>query len=98
MKLEPWLRWERFPLAMAALFTLGFTLPSYELLDSRVADEGICMAPLVLAAGCLLFMSVGIARALLARRVPTNSLMAGLPDAHSAEMVPIYQTSRSRPR
>ncbi len=85
------------PLAMAALFTLGFTLPSYELLDSRVADEGICMAPLVLAAGCLLFMSVGIARALLARRVPTNSLMAGLPDTHSAEMVPIYQTSRSCP-
>jgi len=87
------------PLTMAALFTVMFTLPSYGLLDQGVTDEGICLAPLVLGAGCLLIMSVGIARVLLVTRETMYALAEGFPkvSAEGVSSIPVFQASASAP-
>jgi len=84
------------PLAIAAVSTVGFMLPSYALLYTPVAGEGACLTPLILGTFGLLIMSVGVARTLLAREALTLTGALDSP-ADSGDIVPVYQTNTATP-
>jgi hypothetical protein len=88
------------PLTLGILFTVGFTLPSFGLLDPRATDEGLCLVPLILASCCMLITSVGIARALLATgdgHLGPSEQTAPAGGLDDNDAVPVFQTSPDAP-
>src|SRR5271155_3174063 len=55
------------PLAVATIFTLLFTLPSFLLLEPRSTNESVGTAPLLLGLCCLTLLAGGIVQTVLAQ-------------------------------
>ncbi len=93
------------PLALSSAVTLGFTLPSFLLLEPRSTDEAIGGAPLALGFCCLILIGVGLARALMAQRRASRALVKWLDGSmlmesqitESGEAVPIFRTGNDAP-
>src|SRR5580693_393545 len=63
------------PFALAAIFTLVFTLPSLLLLAPRSTNEAIGTAPLILGLCCMAVLLAGIVRAVSAQ-IRTSRVLA----------------------
>src|SRR5580693_5547115 len=93
------------PLALSSLVTLGFTLPSFLLLEPRSTNEAIGSAPLALGFCCLILIGVGLARAWTAQLRASRALVKWLDGSmlmesqvtESGEAVPIFRTGNSAP-
>jgi Zn-dependent protease with chaperone function len=93
------------PLAVSSLVTLVFTLPSFLLLEPRVTDEAIGRAPLVLGSCCLVLITVGITRVVMAQLRASRSLVQWLDGSvpmesqvtESGDAVPIFRTGNDAP-
>jgi len=88
------------PLALAAIFTLLFTLPSFLLLEPRSTDETIGTAPLLLGLCCLTLLAGGIVQTVLAQMRTSRALMKWLADSTIVEAgkpVPVFRTSADAP-
>jgi len=88
------------PLALAVLFTLLFTLPSFLLLEPRATGETVGTAPLLLGLCCLVLLAGGILRTVRAQIRTEQALMAWLADSSIVEAgkpVPVFRTNASAP-
>jgi Zn-dependent protease with chaperone function len=93
------------PLALSSLVTLGFTLPSFLLLEPRSTNEAIGSAPLALGFCCLILIGVGLARAWMAQLRASRALVKWLDGSmlmesqvtESGEAVPIFRTGNDAP-
>ena len=93
------------PLALSSAVTLGFTLPSFLLLEPRSTDEAIGSAPLALGFCCLILIGVGLARGLMAQLRASRALVKWLDGSmlmesqitESGEAVPIFRTGNDAP-
>jgi Zn-dependent protease with chaperone function len=93
------------PLALSSLVTLGFTLPSFLLLEPRSTNEAIGSAPLALGFCCLILIGVGLARAWMAQLRASQALVKWLDGSmlmesqvtESGEAVPIFRTGNDAP-
>ena len=63
------------PLALSAIVTFVFTLPSFLLLEPRSTDEAIGTAPLALGLCCVILLAAGITRAAMTQRRASRALM-----------------------
>jgi len=93
------------PLALSSLVTLGFTLPSFLLLEPRSTNEAVGGAPLALGFCCLILIGVGVARASMAQLRASRalvkwldgSMLMGSQITESGEAVPIFRTGNDAP-
>jgi len=93
------------PLALSSVVTLGFTLPSFLLLEPRSTNEAVGKAPLALGFCCLILIGVGVARAWTAQLRASRALMKWLDGSmlmesqitESGEAVPIFRTGNDAP-
>jgi Zn-dependent protease with chaperone function len=93
------------PLALSSAVTLGFTLPSFLLLEPRSTNEAIGSAPLALGFCCLILIGVGVARAGMAQLRASQALVKWLDGSmlmeseitESGEAVPIFRTGKDAP-
>src|SRR5580700_4370052 len=93
------------PLALSSLVTLGFTLPSFLLLEPRSTNEAVGRAPLALGFCCLILIGVGVARASMAQLRASRalvkwldgSMLMGSQITESGEAVPIFRTGNDAP-
>jgi Zn-dependent protease with chaperone function len=93
------------PLALSSLITLGFTLPSFLLLEPRSTNEAIGSAPLALGFCFLILIGVGVARAWMAQLRASRALVKWLDGSmlmesevtESGEAVPIFRTGNDAP-
>jgi Zn-dependent protease with chaperone function len=93
------------PLALSSVVTLGFTLPSFLVLEPRSTDEAIGTVPLALGFCCLILLGVGITRAAMAQRSASRALVGWLdgstlmecPTVASGDAVPIFRTGKDAP-
>jgi hypothetical protein len=93
------------PLAVSSVATLGFTLPSFLLLEPRSTNEAIGTAPLALGFCCLILLGAGIARASVAQLRATRALRQWLDGSilmkpqiiDSGDAVPVFCTSNDAP-
>ena len=88
------------PLALAVIFTLLFTLPSFLILEPRATDEPLGTAPVLLGLCCLMLLAGGIFRTALAQIRTGQALMAWLADSSVVEAgkpVPVFRTNASAP-
>jgi len=91
------------PLALSALVTFAFTLPSFLLLEPRSTSERIGTAPLALGLCCLILLTAGVARAAIAQLRASRALVEWLASSMpmgsqgrgSGDGVPIFRTSSS---
>ena len=68
--------WRVLPMAAATLITLGFVVPSFQLLEPRSIDEDMGAIPLVLAGCALLLIACGLFRVGTAQAL-TSRVVAG---------------------
>jgi Zn-dependent protease with chaperone function len=66
------------PLGLSVLVTVAFTLPSFLLLEPRSTGEAIGTAPFGLGLCCLVLLSAGVARAVLAQLRASRALAGWL--------------------
>jgi Zn-dependent protease with chaperone function len=93
------------PLALSSVVTLGFTLPSFLLLEPRSTNESVGRAPLALGFCCLILIGVGIARAWVAQLRASRalvkwldgSMLMGSQVTESGEAVPVFRTGKDAP-
>jgi len=93
------------PLALSSVVTLGFTLPSFLLLEPRSTNEAVGKAPLALGFCCLILIGVGVARAWTAQLRASRALVKWLDGSmlmesqitESGEAVPIFRTGNDAP-
>jgi hypothetical protein len=93
------------PLAVSSVVTLGFTLPSFLLLEPRSTNEAIGTAPLALGFCCLILLGAGIARASIAQLTASRALRRWLDGSMSMEpqivdsggVVPVFRTGNTAP-
>jgi Zn-dependent protease with chaperone function len=93
------------PLALSAVVTFVFTLPSFLLLEPRSTDEAIGAAPLALGLCCLILLAAGITRAAMTQRRASRALMKWLDGSmlmeseilESGDTVPIFRTGNNAP-
>ena len=93
------------PLALSSVVTLGFTLPSFLLLEPRSTNEAIGSAPLALGFCCLILIGVGVARAWMAQLRASRalvkwldgSMLMGSQVTKSGEAVPVFRTGKDAP-
>ena len=93
------------PLALSSVVTLGFTLPSFLLLEPRSTNEAVGKAPLALGFCCLILIGVGVARAWTAQLRASRTLVKWLDGSmlmesqitESGEAVPIFRTGNDAP-
>jgi Zn-dependent protease with chaperone function len=93
------------PLALSSVVTLGFTLPSFLLLEPRSTNEAIGSAPLALGFCCLILIGVGVARAWMAQLRASRalvkwldgSMLMGSQVTESGEAVPVFRTGKDAP-
>ena len=93
------------PLALSSAVTLGFTLPSFLLLEPRSTNEAVGRAPLALGFCCLILIGVGVARAWMAQLRASRALVKWLDGSmlmesqitESGEAVPIFRTGNDAP-
>lgn len=82
------------PVVAAAVWTLGFVVPSFLLLEPRAACEPVGEIPLALAGCCLLLFALGVGRAWRAHTKTANTVDAWISKARampSAERVPVFR-------
>jgi Zn-dependent protease with chaperone function len=93
------------PLTLSSVVTLGFTLPSFLLLEPRSTNESVGRAPLALGFCCLILIGVGIARAWVAQLRASRalvkwldgSMLMGSQITESGDAVPIFRTGKDAP-
>ncbi|HVO79317.1 MAG TPA: hypothetical protein VMT28_01225 [Terriglobales bacterium] len=88
------------PLAVAAVVTLAYTVPSFLLLEPAAADEPMGVPLLVLGMGCVGLLGAGVTRAVMAQRKTSVALAAWLNGARvldSGAPVPVLQTGKDAP-
>ena len=88
------------PLAMSAMVTAIFTLPSFLLLEPRSTNEAIGTVPVGLGICCLLLLAAGIVRASMAQRRASRALRKWLDGStmlESGNAVPIFRTVSEAP-
>lgn len=88
------------PFALSTIFTLGFTLPSFLLLEPRGTGESVGTIPVALGCVCLLVMAAGILRAISAHRKTSRALINWLDGSTAIEpesSVPIFRTGKDAP-
>jgi Zn-dependent protease with chaperone function len=93
------------PLALSSVVTLGFTLPSFLLLEPHSTNEAVGRAPLALGFCCLILIGVGVARAWMAQLRASRalvkwldgSMLMGSQITESGEAVPIFRTGNDAP-
>jgi len=88
------------PLALAAIFTLVFTLPSFLLLEPRSTDESVGTAPLLLGMCCLILLAGGIVQTVLAQIRTSRALitwLAGSTLVESDKPLPVFRTGTDGP-
>jgi Zn-dependent protease with chaperone function len=93
------------PLALSSVVTLGFTLPSFLLLEPRSTNEAVGGAPLALGFCCLILIGVGVARAWMAQLRASRalvkwldgSMLMGSQVTESGEAVPVFRTGKDAP-
>ena len=73
-----------FPFALASIFTLVFTLPSFLWLEPRSTDEAVGTAPFMLGLCCLALLAAGLVQAARAQIRTSRALMQWLDGADSA--------------
>ncbi len=88
------------PFALASVFTVMFTLPSFLLLEPRSTDEAVGTVPLMLGLCCLTLLAAGIVKAASAQMKTSRALMKWLEgsrvmDAEAA--VPVFRTGKDTP-
>jgi len=85
------------PFALAAIFTLVFTLPSLLLLEPRSTNEAVGTAPLMLGLCCIVVLLAGIVRAVSAQ-IRTSRVLTKWLDGSTVmdpgAPVPVFVTSR----
>ena len=88
------------PLALSALITLAFTLPSFLLLEPRSSTEWIGVGPLLLGLSCISLFAYGVRRAITAQ-VRTAHVVAGWLNGASAMPshpgMPVFRTGKHTP-
>lgn len=88
------------PLVSAAAITLGFVIPSFQLLEPRSIDEGLGTIPLALGICALLLIAYGCFRVITAQ-VTTSRVIAhwlqGTRPLHSSEQAVALQSRESPP-
>ena len=93
------------PLALSSVVTLGFTLPSFLLLEPRSTNEAIGMVPFALGLCCLILLGAGIARAAIAQMRASRALVEWLDGSilmesqtgESGAAVPIFRIGNDAP-
>lgn len=88
------------PLMLASVVTLGFTVPSFLLLEPRSTNEAIGAAPLALGFCCLILLGAGILRASIAQLEASRALRRWLNGSivmEPAAAVPIFRTGNGAP-
>lgn len=89
-----------FPFALASIFTLVFTLPSFLWLEPRSTDEAVGTAPFMLGLCCLALLAAGLVQAARAQIRTSRALMQWLDGAtvlDSGAQVPVFRTGRNTP-
>ena len=89
-----------FPFALATVFTLVFTLPSFLLLEPRSSDEAVGVAPLVLGFCCLGLLAIGIFQTVSAHMRTSRALMNWLDGStlmESDAAAPVFRTGNNAP-
>jgi Zn-dependent protease with chaperone function len=93
------------PLVLSSAVTLGFTLPSFLLLEPRSTNEAVGSVPLALGFCCLILIGVGVARAWMAQLRASRALVKWLDGSmlletevtESGEAVPVFRTGNDAP-
>jgi Zn-dependent protease with chaperone function len=88
------------PLALASVFTMAFTLPSFLLLEPRSTDEAIGRAPIALGICCLALLVAGIVQAASAQMRTSRALLKWLDGStamDSGAAVPVFRTGKDAP-
>jgi len=88
------------PFAVASLFTLVFTLPSYLLLEPRATNESAGSVLLVLGACCTALLGAGLVRttsAQLGTRRALSQWLDGSTKMTSDHSIPVFRTGRETP-
>ena len=88
------------PFAMALIFTLVFTLPSFLLLEPRSTDEAVGTLPVALGLCCLTVLIAGITKAVSAQLRVSRALMKWLDGSsvmEPAAAVPVFRTTKDSP-
>jgi Zn-dependent protease with chaperone function len=93
------------PLTLSSAVTLGFTLPSFLLLEPRSTNEAIGSAPLALGFCFLILIGIGVTRAWTAQLRASRALVKWLDGSmlmesqitESGEAVPIFRTGNDAP-
>jgi Zn-dependent protease with chaperone function len=88
------------PFVLASVFTLGFTLPSFLLLEPRATDEAVGTAPLMLGLCCLALLAAGIFQATAAQIKTSRALLKWLEGStviDAAASVPVFRTASGSP-
>ena len=88
------------PFALALVFTLVFTLPSFLLLEPRSTDENIGTLPILLGAACLLLLLAGTIRTTAAQRRSSRAITQWLDGSALMEpcsTVPVFRTGKNAP-
>jgi len=88
------------PFALASIFTLVFTLPSFLLLEPRASNEPVGTIPLALGFCCVLVVAAGILKAMVAQRTTSRALMKWLDGSTVMDPdspVPVFRTGKDAP-
>lgn len=88
------------PFALASIFTLVFTLPSFLLLEPRASNESVGTIPVALGLCCLLVVAAGVFKAMSAQRTTSRALMKWLDGSTVMEPdspVPVFRTGKDAP-
>ncbi len=88
------------PLVSAAAITLGFVIPSFQLLEPRSIDEGLGTIPLALGICALLLVAYGCLRVITAQVMTSRVVARWLEDTrplHSSEKTVALESRESPP-
>ncbi|MGH9499627.1 MAG: hypothetical protein ACRD3L_10850 [Terriglobales bacterium] len=88
------------PFALASVFTLVFTVPSFLLLEPRSTNEAVGTAPMMLGFCCLTLLTAGIVQAASAQLRTSRALMEWLDGStvmDSGAAVPVFRTAKDAP-
>ena len=88
------------PLVVATIFTLGFTLPSFLLLEPRSTNESVGTAPLLLGSCCLLLLAGGIVRTVVAQIRTSRAVTKWLVESTAIEAgqpLPVFRARATAP-
>jgi len=88
------------PFALASIFTLVFTLPSFLLLEPRSIHEAVGRAPVVLGCCCLMLLVLGMVRTVSAQFMTWRTLaqwLDGSTTMESDHAVPVFRTGKEVP-